>query len=124
MSAIEKSLDSASEVTTNGIGRPPKEFTIEHMTTEAEFVRLLNRTQYLTDDAYNEIVDDIGARAARLVLRAKALTGDVRALDLYLRIAKEDKRSRLEAAKPAQRQAGASTFAGAQRTNTTTGSAE
>lgn len=75
-------------------GAVPPNFDIDGLASPEKMVELLYRTKQLSDEAFEEIVNDIGYRAALLVLRAKAIAGDVKALDLYLRLVKESKRER------------------------------
>jgi hypothetical protein len=83
-----------------GLGKPTP---IEDPITTEQIASYINRTKRLTDDAYEELVHDIGWRVAMLVLRHKAWSGDVRALDVYIRIAHEAKnRKRKPAAKDAR----------------------
>ncbi len=102
--------ETALEREPRGIGRPPKEMTLEYLTSAADFQRLLNATQNLTDEAYNDLIDDIGARAARLVLRAKACQGDVPALKLYLQVCQDAKKAKREASQEPTRQVISSEF--------------
>lgn len=98
----------ATELKLDGVDVPlgpvPKRFTNEYLCDPKVMADLLYRTSELTDEAFYEIVDDIGSRAARLVLRGKALAGDVKALDLYHRITKEEREERKRAKRPAERQ--------------------
>lgn len=92
--------ETAVEVHDKGIGRPSKELTAEYMCDAKEMQRLMNATQHLTDDAYEELVHDYGFRLALLVLRAKAVSGDVKAIDLYLRVVKESRAARRHSRDP------------------------
>ena len=75
-------------------GPIPKGSGFEPLMDAEKMTEILYRTQRYTDEAFDELVDDVGYRAARLVLRAKAVKGDIKALDLYIRLAKESKRER------------------------------
>jgi len=84
-------------------GPTPQSFLLQNISNAAVIADILYKTQTLTDDAFNDLVDDIGYRAAKLVLRDKALAGDVRALELYHRIVKEQRLEREQRARPAPR---------------------
>lgn len=85
-------------------GPAPEKFTIEALTNPETIAAILHKTWDLSDEAYYDLIDDIGTRAARLILRTKALSGDVRALDLYWRVTKEERGKRRQAdAKPDER---------------------
>ena len=87
-------------------GNPSDKFTLEYLTNPANIAAILHKTWDLSDDAFYDLIDDIGTRAARLVLRTKALEGDVKALDLYWRVTKEDRgRKRQADKKPDERSA-------------------
>jgi hypothetical protein len=83
-------------------GPVPERAKITNIVSAEYLQELLYRTEELTDDAFDDLIDDIGRRAARLVLRAKAVGGDVRACDLYLRLCKEAKAERDRKATPVQ----------------------
>ncbi len=95
MSAVEETIVQVkrSHVTglPDGVGRPTP---IEDPIGPDQIASYINRTKQLTDEAYEELVHDIGWRVALLVLRSKAWSGDVRALDLYNRIVTESKSRR------------------------------
>jgi hypothetical protein len=107
MSTTEITVDREIPVA-NRPGPVPRSFQLETITDPKAIVEILYRTSELTDNAFIALVDDIGMRAARLILRAKAVGGDIRAIDLYLRIAREDKEKRERMAIPAERQVGES----------------
>lgn len=72
----------------------PSDFTIEALIDEKKIRELLYRSMSWTDEQFNELCDDVGSRAARLVLRAKACSGDVKACELYLKLAQQAKADR------------------------------
>ena len=80
--------------------RTPDKLTVAHICDAAKIESLLYRTQALTDDAFADLVDDVGARLARLVLRAKAVSGDIKALELYDKIVTRDREKRDKQRKP------------------------
>jgi hypothetical protein len=90
-----------AEVASNGIGRPGKELTPEYMSSPDEITKLLNRTRHLTDEAFEDLVHDIGYRMALLVLRAKAVSGDTKAIDLYFKVVRETRAARRKKDSPA-----------------------
>ncbi len=102
-------------------GPTPDRFDIKRLFDPGLMTEILYRAQNLDDDAYNELIDDIGSRAARLVLRAKACEGDVAALKLYLQLCKDDKKSRAEAKREPERSITPGEFG---RRSTTTSSDE
>jgi len=61
-----------------------------------EMTRLMNRTQHLTDDAYEDLVHDFGYRLALLVLRAQAVQGNIKALELYIKVVNATRASRVK----------------------------
>lgn len=75
----------------DGIGRPTP---IERPTTAEEIASYINRTKQLTDEAYEELVHDIGWRVMLLVAREKAWTGNVKAMALYREIVRESRQIR------------------------------
>jgi hypothetical protein len=86
MSAVE---ESTAEVPGNtlaspngGVGKPPD---LSYLTDPAEIARIINRTRNLSDEDYEALTLEIGWRVANLVLRAQACSGDVKALDLFLK---------------------------------------
>jgi len=56
----------------------------------------MNRTQHLTDDAYEDLVHDFGYRLALLVLRAQAVQGNIKALELYIKVVNATRASRVK----------------------------
>ncbi len=64
---------------------------------------LLYRSKELSDEAFIDLVDDVGVRAARIVLRAKACSGDVKACELYLKLAQQAKADKKRPALAAER---------------------
>lgn len=98
-------------------GPPAERFKLEKLIEAEEIRELLHKSWDLTDEAFDELVDDLGYRAAKLVLRAKAVAGDVKALDLYLRLAKEAKRERQARKRPEQRNVTPPQFLSAGRTS-------
>ena len=80
--------------------RTPDKLTVAHIADAAKIESLLYRTQNLTDEAFQDLVDDVGARLARLVLRAKAVSGDIKALELYDKIVTRDREKRDKQRKP------------------------
>lgn len=89
-------------------GPTPDSFKIERISNAQVIADILYKTQDLTDEVFLELVDDLGYRAARLVLRDKALSGDVKALDLYHRIVTTERKER--AARAEQRSSQSTTF--------------
>ena len=85
-----------SQVSTTRLigGKVPDSYKAEHLTTSEAIAEMLYRAQNVTDEYFDELVDSLGYRAAKLVLRAKAVSGDVKALDLYLRHVKESRAER------------------------------
>jgi hypothetical protein len=75
-------------------GAVPPTYQIAHLFDPEKMTELLYRSKELSDEAFEELVDELGSRAARIVLRAKAAQGDIRAIDLFLHIAKEAKKER------------------------------
>ena len=66
---------------------------------------ILHKTHDLSDEVFEELTASIGYRAALLVLRHKAISGDVRAIELYIKLTKEQKaeRARTKKAMPPSR---------------------
>ena len=73
------------KVPRKGIGRPGPELSIAYLTDPKELTKLLNHFTDSSDSDYAAEVNETGGRAALWVLRQKALQGDVRALDIYLK---------------------------------------
>ena len=92
----QDSPDTVEQSIASRPGRTPYRYTLEYLTDPKNIADLLYRTQELTDEAFNDLIDDVGIRAARLVLRTKALSGDVRALQLYDAITNRDRIKRKE----------------------------
>lgn len=92
--SIMRAAELGIQLTESPRGPVPKRVTTEYMTDPTIMAEMLYRTELVSDEDFTELVDQIGSRAARLILRAKALQGDVKALDLYFRIIKESKASR------------------------------
>jgi hypothetical protein len=84
-------------------GPMPADFSIEKFCDLKRMGEFLYRSQDVNEQTYEEMVDFLGTRAARLVLRAKACDGDVRAIDLYLKVADEAKKRRTKPAKAPER---------------------
>ncbi len=72
----------------------PNEYTIERLSDPKVMAELLYRSQDLSDEAFEDLIDDIGLRATRIVLRASACSGDVKAADLYRKWVEADKAKR------------------------------
>ncbi len=87
----------------------------EQIATPAEVHALIDKTQHLTDDAYEDLVNELGSRAALAVLRGVALSGDVRALDVYLRRTDDWRKRRAAGGKTRGKQAGNSEFVQGER---------
>ena len=68
-----------------GIGRPGPELSMAYLTDPKEMTVILNHFLDSSDSDYAAEVNETGGRAALWVLRQKALQGDVRALDIYLK---------------------------------------
>lgn len=115
MSTIETSLPLAETEPRLKPGFPAQDKTLEYLTDPKVIASFLHRYQELTDEAFDELVNDIGYRAALLVLRAKALSADVRALDLYIRLCREDKDARRKREAPVERNVHATSFVQAER---------
>ena len=75
-------------------GPTPDKYLVENISSPQLIADILHKTADLTDEAFYDLVNDIGGRTALLVLRHKAINGDVKALELYFKIVKEDKASR------------------------------
>ena len=99
---VQNSVEIDEQSVNSRPGPTPKRYTPEYLVDPAVMSNILYRTQDLTDEAYEELVNDIGSRAAILILRAKALGGDVRALDLYLRRCDEWRARKAGSKRPAQ----------------------
>lgn len=63
--------------------KPPH--TLEEMQSPEVIAQLLRKSYAITDDVFDSIINIVGERAALLILRAKAVGGDVRAIDVYLK---------------------------------------
>jgi hypothetical protein len=101
--ATDLALTSPRDGESFKTGPIPVSFKLENLHDPAVITEILYRSQTLTDDAYQDLVDDIGHRAARLILRAKAVQGDVKAIELYDKIVHRDRKARAERSKPAAR---------------------
>ena len=77
-------------------GPAPENLKTEHMTDPEKLREFLHKTIELTDEAFEDIVNDLGYRTALLVLRAKAVSGDIKALELYLKLCRELKAQRVK----------------------------
>ena len=93
-------------------GKVPPNWDIQRHYDPQHMTELLYRSKELSDEAFSDLIDDVGYRAARIVLRGKALQGDIRAIDLYMRTVKEERKERAQAklagpqGRPAQHHAG------------------
>ena len=90
-------------------GPTPEKYKKENISNPQVMADILHKTADLCDEAFEDLVNDIGYRAALLVLRDKALSADVKALDLYFRLIKET-RSERKRARPAGKDETPSTF--------------
>jgi hypothetical protein len=88
----------------------PASFNLENLFEPAIMAELLYRSQDLTDESYEDLVDQIGYRASRLILRAQAVKGNVKAIELYDKIVQRTRKERADKAKPAVRTVGAGEF--------------
>ena len=108
-------LDPDSDAAKMRGGPPAERFTLDHLLDPANMAAFLHKTWDLSDEAFKDLVDDIGTRAARLVLRTKALGGDVRALELYDKITYRDHRDRRQETPKAAETGPAASFVQAPR---------
>lgn len=121
MSTSEKDLpQTTTDRWKSTPGPTPDRYKHEYLTDPKVLTDLLYRTEELTDEAFEDLVNDIGYRAALLVLRTKALGADIRALDLYLKLCREDRENRRKRDTPVERNVHASSFSQAARVSPTT----
>lgn len=99
MSTVEGCAADTPQLKT---GPPAANKRLDYLTSADVIAELLHKTQDFTDEQFNDLIDDIGARAVRLVMRAKAVGGDVRAADLYLKLVEQDREARRQHGKTAR----------------------
>ncbi len=75
-------------------GKPAANLDIAHLADADKIRDFLHKTLDLSDEAFEDLCNDVGYRAALLILRAKAVTGDIKALELYIRLCRELKKER------------------------------
>jgi hypothetical protein len=96
------------ETTTKKVGgRPP---SLDHLTSPEAIAKLVSTSRDLTDEAFEDFVNESGFRVALSVLRAKACDGDVKAIDLYLKRCDEWRNVRKRSQQTAPPQIGADQF--------------
>lgn len=76
-------MDSKSFAKPGGSAGKPA--ALDYLTNTEDKARFLSASRDLTDDEYEDLVNDVGARAALWELRAQACAGDVKAIDVYLK---------------------------------------
>ena len=91
-------------------GPAPDRLSIENLSSPKIIADILHKTADLSDEEFNDIVDKLGSRAAHLVLRHKAINGDVKALDLYLRRCDERRKPKRAKQLPGLTDSGTSGF--------------
>ena len=81
-------------------GPPAEKLKIENLTDVEKIREFLHKTLELTDECFEDLCNDIGYRTALLVLRAKAVSGDIKALEYYIRLCRELKKERSKKTAP------------------------
>lgn len=84
-------------------GKVPPAYHIERLYDPAVIAEIMYRAQNLSDEAFEDLIDDVGYRASRLVLRAEAVRGNVKAIELYDKIVQRTRKERDDRRKPAER---------------------